>query len=193
MSIPTKFVVLAALATPADASPSALDNLKVITDIAGTIVTAAAVIIGAFWAYFRFIRDRTYRPRLEVSMTGAWTTVSGQRLLHVRVTVKNIGASVVRLLQEGTGLRVQRIGELPGDVRTVAWEGAKVFVIFAEHAWIEPSEAVSDTLLMHIPAAEDDPILLETRLVWKWKGSEGNIVVFAREVVLGDDYRLQVQ
>jgi hypothetical protein len=78
-------------------------------DMIGTIVTAAAVIIGAIWAYYRFVMDRTYRPRLNVMMEGEWLDAGGARTLLARVRVKNIGNAVVQLQQRGTGLRVRRL------------------------------------------------------------------------------------
>lgn len=75
-----------------ETASSGLDDFKTVIDLIGTLVAAAAVIVGALWAYFRFIKDRTYRPRLEVSMNGRWLAVDGARLLLARVRIKNIGA-----------------------------------------------------------------------------------------------------
>jgi hypothetical protein len=84
----------AALLTQAanDAEATFLDNVKTVVDIIGTGVTAAAVIIGGIWAYFKFVKGRTFRPRLEVGLAGQWRLFNGKDLLHARVTLKNIGA-----------------------------------------------------------------------------------------------------
>jgi hypothetical protein len=58
-------------------------------------------------------------------MGGEWFAVDGKRLLLAGVRLKNIGASVVELLQKGIGLRVSTLGD-------------------DEHAWIEPGETVAD-------------------------------------------------
>jgi len=70
-----------------------LDDLKTIVEIAGTTVTAVAVIVGGLWAYFKFVRGRTFRPRLELGMSGQWRMIKDEPFLHARVTVKNIGAA----------------------------------------------------------------------------------------------------
>jgi hypothetical protein len=179
----TSVVRLLAQAGAPAASPSALDNVKTAAAAFQAVVTAVAIVVGGVWAYFKFVKERTYRPRLEVGMAGEWCDVQGTRLLHARVTVKNIGTSVVTLRQKGTGLRLSRVASIPVLPGAVGWTKVKAFSIFEEHSWIEPGETISDDLLLRadIPAAE--PTLLETRLVWSWRESEGNIVVFARKIV----------
>jgi hypothetical protein len=143
------------------------------------------VVLGGIWAYFKFVKGRTYRPRLGVSLAGQWQFVDGRRLLHARITVENIGASKVTLLQRGTGLRVSVLApDQPAAPASAAWEYIKVFEILGDHQWIEPGETVSDDLLLNLGIPEPAPTLLEARLVWKWSRRSGNIVVLARQVNL---------
>jgi hypothetical protein len=175
--------------TQSEATSSGLDDAKTVADIVGTLITAVAVIVGAVWAYYRFFKDRTYRPRLEVSMGGEWLIVDGERLLLARVQVKNIGSSVVELLQKGTGLRVSAMAADTSESdapRPVEWVPGRVYRVFQEHAWIEPGETVSDDVLLRLAVPAGQPVLFETRLVWKWSGGKHNIVVFARQVVPDD-------
>jgi hypothetical protein len=121
------------------------DSFKNITGGIQSIVTASAVIIGGVWAYFKFVRGRTYRPRLAVEAEGQWlklgdaspprrgimrrtvlhATDVGTDVFHTRVRVTNIGASKVTLKQYGTGLTVSLPArdrlqlEIPDEVR---WE-----------------------------------------------------------------------
>jgi hypothetical protein len=165
-------------------SPTLLDDVNKIVDMFGTAVTALALIIGGVWAYFKFVKGRTYRPRLEVGLYGQWVTVDRKRLLHARLTVKNIGASVVNLLQEGTGLRISvpERDQPPTPVAQV-WRVIRVFEVLGEHEWIEPQETVSDDLLLDLGVSAPALTLFEARLVWRWPRRQGNIVVFARQVV----------
>jgi hypothetical protein len=161
-----------------------LENVKAFFDIVSSAATVAAVIAGGLFAYFKFIKGRTFRPRLEVTMAGQWRDVGGHPLLHARVRVKNIGASDVTLLQNGTGLNVSRlVHRLPRPPAAMSWERLRVFTIFEEHQWIEPGETISDDLLINVDVATDDPVLFETRLVWKWGGGQHNITVFARQLI----------
>jgi hypothetical protein len=79
---------------------SDLDSLKTVIDIIDSVVTGATLIIDGIWAYFKFIKGRTFRPRLEVNMFGQWRTVGQKQLLHARIRVKNIGSSNVKLRQQ---------------------------------------------------------------------------------------------
>lgn len=177
--------ILAGLVQGNPANSSTLNDLKTVADIVGTLVTALAVIVGAVWAYYRFVRGRTYRPRLEVSMAGQWLA-DASRLLLARVRVKNIGASKVQLLQKGTGLRVSSLAESEAS-GSATWESGSVYPIFEEHAWVEPGETVSDDVLLRLNVADGQPVLFETRLVCEtrpaWKRWGRNITVFARQVV----------
>ena len=53
-----------------------LESVNAVVDIIGTSVTAIAIIIGGFWAYFKFAKGRTYRPRFEVLLAGQWWLVN---------------------------------------------------------------------------------------------------------------------
>jgi hypothetical protein len=162
-----------------------LADVKTVVDIVGTTVTAAAVVVGGLWAYFKFVKGRTYRPRLEVGMSGRWRNVDGRRLIHARVAVRNIGASVVTLIQEGTGLRISVLAvDQDPPPAAMAWTSMRVFEIFGEHEWIEPGETVSDDVLLDLGVSESLPLLFESRLVWQLSGRQSDqVVVFARQVI----------
>jgi len=169
---------------------AALDDAKTIVDLVGTAVTAIAVVVGAVWAYYRFIRDRTYRPRLDVSMACERHRVREQRLLLARVRVKNIGASNVELLQEGTGLRISTLGATP-EHAPVTWTSRTVRPLLEQHQWIEPGETVSDDVLVRIDdVGVGEPVLLETRLRWKLRDRRSRVVVVSARQVFPDGTRI---
>jgi hypothetical protein len=183
---PTPVVNTALLLAQAggDGGTSVLDNVKTIADIVRNVATAVALIVGGIWAYFKFVKGRTYRPRLEIGLFGQWRLINGEHQLHARITVKNIGASVVTLLQPGTGLRVSLLAtEQPAAPAPAVWESQRVFKVLVEHQWIEPGETVSDDLLLRLDVTDPVPTLFEARLVWRWSKRGGNIEVFARRVI----------
>jgi hypothetical protein len=164
-----------------------LSDVKDVAGIVGSAVTALAVIVGGSWAYFKFVKGRTYRPRLEVNLFGQWREVNGAKRYHARITVRNIGASVVRLLQRGTGLRVNLLADYqPRPPGRATWRKAGTFQIFLEHDWIEPGETVSDDLLLDLGESGPALVMLEARLVWKWSSHSEEIVVFARRMLAAD-------
>ena len=171
-----------------------LSDVKDVADIVGSAVTALAVIVGGSWAYFKFVKGRTYRPRLEVNLFGQWREVDGAQRYHARITVRNIGASVVRLLQRGTGLRVNLLADdQPRPPGRAKWRKAGTFRIFLEHDWIEPGETVSDDLLLDPGMSGPALVMLEARLVWKWSSHSEEIVVLARRMLPADSASIDSQ
>ena len=83
------------------------ETFKNVTAGAASIATAVAVIIGGFWAYFKFIRGRTFKPKLSIALAGQWRFIPRVgNVFHARLRVTNIGASKADLKQFGTGLQI---------------------------------------------------------------------------------------
>lgn len=169
------------------ASKSTLDNAKDIADIISSIATALALLIGGVWAYFKFVRGRTYRPRVEMQLAGEWwAAAEGKCPFRARVTIKNVGSSKLKLRQMGSGLRVSMLDpDQPAPPASARWREGKVYTIFDQHAWIESGETVSDVVLLDLGVSETRPVLLEGRIVWPRLVGR-NIVSAAREVVPAD-------
>ncbi|HWB65437.1 MAG TPA: hypothetical protein VG708_01235 [Mycobacteriales bacterium] len=143
-----------------------------VTDIVGTVVTAGAVLVGGAWAYFRFYKERTYRPRIDVRIYGQWLEPSETGGLHVRVEVKNIGNAVVYPQERGTALTAARIADpiVPAPM-AVTWELVGAYPLLAQHDWIEPGEIVTEDLLLRLPVHRQ-PVRVEAQLLWKWHAAK---------------------
>lgn len=175
------------------------ETFKNITAGAGPIATAAAVIIvGGFWAYFKFVMGRTFKPQLSIEMAGQWrVTANAEDLFHVRIRVTNIGASKMHLLQEGTGsgLRISfPAPEQPAPPGPIKWTDvplakgdpqSRVLELLKEHKWIEPGETVADDLLLNLGTGPRIA-MLELCLSWKRPGRwwwRREVDVFARQII----------
>jgi hypothetical protein len=121
-------------------------------DASEKVFRILAYVVGGIWAYFKFFRGRTFRPRLEPSVAAHLQRRAPQRLLTVAVKVKNVGLSRVGLLQEGTGVRVYRRDE------GLQWRRVTTLEILKGHGWIEPAETIEEHVLTEIPG-EDPPAL----------------------------------
>jgi hypothetical protein len=163
-------------------SGTPLSTTKTVVDIINTSVTALAIVVGGIWAYFKFVKGRTYRMRTQTNLSGEWRLLNGRHLLHVQITVKNIGASKVKLTQEGTGLRVKILpsSTTMEDRGPVSWRRFGTFEVLLEHEWIEPEETISDELLISLSELGPQSVLLEVRLVLDRQWPAKNTETFAR-------------
>jgi hypothetical protein len=92
-----------------------LDDWKSVTDILASAVTAWAIAVGGFWAYWRFLRERTRWPRAELELVLAHRTLTADlTLLHATVKIHNSGLGLMKL----SGIRVYVYQVLPLDEET---------------------------------------------------------------------------
>ncbi len=131
-------------------------------------VRIAAIVIGGFWTYLKFIRGRIYRPRLKPSVSGRMVIVSGQPYLIVSIGVENVGSSKVEISQKGTGLRLFSPELTPAATppSQVGWMHLGTFSVFEKHGWIETGECIQDELLISLQQVAS-AFKLEFRLVAK--------------------------
>lgn len=77
---------------------ASLEDVKTASDVVSNTVTALAVVIGATWAYWRFLRERTRWPRAALSLQFTETCLDGSTtLLAVKLIVVNEGRGLMRL------------------------------------------------------------------------------------------------
>jgi hypothetical protein len=72
-------------------------DLKTATDVVDNIVTSSAVVIGGVWAYFKFVRGRTFARRAELDISPALEQSADSLYLAVTITLKNTGLSKLPL------------------------------------------------------------------------------------------------
>src|SRR5262245_25092379 len=124
-------------------------------------VAAAAIIIGAVWAYYKFLRGRTFSHRAELSILGVLLEGHGRSGIRVRASVKNLGLTKLPLRLKI--VRVLAIGEEGWD--DSEWRWVKSVPAFEAHDWLEPQEIVTDELLVPLRAGESDALAYVVQLV----------------------------
>jgi hypothetical protein len=71
---------------------------KDVADTVQSFVTAAGIVVGGVFTYFKFIKDRVYRPRVALDLQGRLIEpTSGDCFLVCRATVENKGGSIFTL------------------------------------------------------------------------------------------------
>jgi hypothetical protein len=87
-----------------------LEDVKTVSDVASNAVTIGAVLIGAVWAYWAFLRERTRWPKATVELILSHRELSdGHTLLHAKVKIHNAGRGLMKL----TRIRVDVSQVLP--------------------------------------------------------------------------------
>jgi hypothetical protein len=69
-----------------------VEDWKSASDIVSNVITAGALIAGAVWAYWRFVRERTRWPRAAVQLSFEERVLDAETLLfNVTIEIKNEG------------------------------------------------------------------------------------------------------
>jgi hypothetical protein len=93
----------------------ALETVKMATDVATSVVTIVAILVGAVWGYWTFLRERTRWPKATLELIVSHRELTPERsLLHAKVKVHNAGRGLMKL----TELRVDVHRVLPLDEAT---------------------------------------------------------------------------
>lgn len=130
------------------------------------------MVMGAIWGYFKFIKDRVYRPRLDIALSSSIVEFKTRKFLLCRISVKNIGATRVRIVRDGTALTVSS-GRYPAvEFVEPTWVEMGAYDIFGEHAWIESSEVSRHDILVSLDDKPDQLLLLDVHLVCKMPRQE---------------------
>lgn len=95
----------------------ALETVKTISDVAANVATVIAFGVGAIWAYWAFLRERTRWPRADLKLLISHRVVSPDHvLIHVKVVVQNLGNRRIKAEQ----VRVDISQVAPVDERVEA-------------------------------------------------------------------------
>lgn len=151
-----------------------------------SLAQALAIVVGGLWAYFKFLRGRTFASRAELAVAAA--PLPGERpALKVTATLKNAGLSKLPLRTQAVllfGVSARPTEE--NSTATVERKIGKARKIFAAHGWVEAGETIADELVLLLP--ERDGLLawrVECR-VYERRRAEGGLRWTASVVVPGE-------
>jgi hypothetical protein len=108
------------------------------------IATVLGIGAAGVWAYFNFIKSRTYRPRLQINVSGRIIQHGGRNYLIPCLSIKNVGLCVILVDQAASGLRLsfcfasKNSEPLNWTVRTC------VLPVLGEYLRIEPGEVAHE-------------------------------------------------
>jgi hypothetical protein len=178
-----------AISWAASESPASVLILKDVAAGLQSIATAIALMAGGIWAYYKFFRSRTFHPRLEGAIEANVVKRSQYPMLQVEINLKNGGLTSLFIVQHGSGLRILRCsdndsGDLYDDV---PWEHLSTRSVFESHEWIEPSESISEKILLQLGPEAAVAYKLDLRLVAGTNVSKAPAHRFTSIVIPKDD------
>ncbi|HUU17881.1 MAG TPA: hypothetical protein VMW72_12075 [Sedimentisphaerales bacterium] len=143
-----------------------------------SLVTSIALIIGAIWAYYRFIRFRTLKPRMEFSFDfNRFSSDHDSSVAIVKFKVCNKGNTKVDLRNDMKHRCFLKYGliETNGSVKRVSIisKSSKqlkyIDKVFIAHGWIEPNETLDDVKIINVPTKKNTVIQLELEIFGQYK------------------------
>lgn len=80
---------------------------KDFTDAFRNVTQGLAFIAGGFWAYFKFVKGRTFQESLSPVVIGRFASIDGGVFLVVTTQIKNVGLSQITFNEKGSVLIVK--------------------------------------------------------------------------------------
>jgi hypothetical protein len=144
-------------------TPQWVEVTKGILNIAQVI----AIVGAAGWAYFKFVRGRTFAERLECSISASPFQSQGVKGVRVRIEVTNTGASIVRLRSGATVVYVYGATAASARPEVLPEWGERLVVanVLQEHENIEAQESVGDELVAVLPDRDWYALKAELKIV----------------------------
>lgn len=139
-------------------------------DIIEKVTKVVAVFVGGAWVYFSAIRGRTFIPRLKPQISGKLIFSKGKQYLLVDLLIENVGSSIAKICEGGTGLIVnfqKAIGD-GKEATDLATTKKMAFSVFnldeSEERKIEPNTTIYSQELIEVPKNEYDAFRIVFRV-----------------------------
>lgn len=126
------------------------DSIEIIKNLVETV----AVVIGAGWAYFKFVKGRTFQASLIPLVTGRLIVIDDRVYLAVTIQIKNVGQSKIDFNQSGSALIVYGYNASDeNEIHTVADIRLSSFPILegTDEEEIEPNQIIQKDRLIAVP------------------------------------------
>jgi hypothetical protein len=132
-----------------------MDEWATVAATANHAITGLAVLVGGAWAYFKFVRGRTFARRAELDVSGSLFTFGDDRIVKATVTLRNAGLSKLPLKNNGKFVRLYGSPAVSWTPNAnIFWQQLMHTPIFEGHQWVEAQETVTDEVLIPVPFLE---------------------------------------
>lgn len=128
---------------------------KDFTDAFRNVTQGLAFIGGGIWAYFKFVKGRTFKESLVPLTSGKFTSIDDVTYLIVTTQVKNVGLSKIEFDRNGSALILfEYNASSESEIHTVSDQRLTAFEVFTkDDRYIEPNEIIEGQRLIAMPKA----------------------------------------
>ena len=126
---------------------------KEVIEAAKNVFEMGAIVGGGAWAYFKFIKGRTFKESLVPAVAGKFSYIDDVLYLIVTTQIKNVGLSKIEFDRNGSALIVFEYNSSSAtEIHTVAENRLTAFDVLDENdRYIEPSEIIEDQRFIAVP------------------------------------------
>ncbi len=139
-----------------------------IVDVANKIIASLGLIFAGIFAYYKFVKGRIYKFRLEPNVSGEVVQKDGNKYLIATIYLKNIGISRIPIQNEGSALSLYfaEAGlDSIDDPYIMEWNESIPVAIFEDVEQLESEESIGKKYLISLPAQVPPAIKMELRIV----------------------------
>jgi len=153
------------------------DRTKSVIEASKDVLEMLAVAAGGVWAYFKFVKGRTFKESLSPAVSGKFVSIDGVNYLIAATQIKNVGLSKIEFNREGSALILFEYSpSFQDEIHTVAENRLTSFEIFGDKdRYIEPNEIIVGQRFIALPNSLKLAYRLEVEVVSKagftWQAS----------------------
>jgi hypothetical protein len=150
-----------------------MTDLNAISNEAAHFAQAGAIAAGGAWAYWKYVRGRTFGARADLTISATlWSSEADPMhvALAVSVSLHNSGLSRIKLAYDKKTILVDWVSHerwmLSGnELYWGPWAGTRQAVIFGDHEMVDPGEVIADDVMIPVPspAIADQPFAYRIR------------------------------
>lgn len=147
-SVPITGVVVVFLVVCLVGPTSRIDwtKAKDFTDVFRNVTQSLAFIAGGIWAYFKFVKARTFQESLIPVVSGKFVAIEDRVYLVATIQVKNVGLSKIEFSQKGSALMVFEYAPTSLEkIQTVEGKQVTAFDLFEPRSFYRAKRKNSGT------------------------------------------------
>ena len=122
------------------------------------VIQAVAIVAAAVWAYYKFVRGRTFNRRAELDVNGSLIAAPSPAV-RAKASMKNTGGAEIPIRAKVLRVATFTAGDVDSDGRA-EWREVAHAPVFRDHDWIESQETIGDDVLIPIEAIDTSVVAI---------------------------------